>query len=113
MSQVLKVTEKQMKDILNWVQDWYKNQCDGGWEHTYGVRITSLDNPGWQVEIDLADTKLKNLTIEYKLFEVSDRDWYGFKIDNQLFFGAGDPNKLSLILQTFKEIAEQYDKDSI
>jgi hypothetical protein len=35
---------------------WYAAQCNGDWEHKYGVRIDSLDNPGWQVAVDVAET---------------------------------------------------------
>jgi hypothetical protein len=33
-------------DLLKRLQDWYVSQCDGGWEHTYGISIDTLDNPG-------------------------------------------------------------------
>ncbi|UCH44768.1 MAG: hypothetical protein JSV11_10785 [Nitrospiraceae bacterium] len=32
---------------------WYINQCNGDWEHQYGIVIETLDNPGWRVKIDL------------------------------------------------------------
>ena len=44
--------------MLEWLQDWYLKQCDGGWEHEYGIKIETLDNPGWKVIIDLAYTEL-------------------------------------------------------
>jgi len=40
---------------------WYESNCDGQWEHGYGVRITTLDNPGWSVSIDLKGTRLENV----------------------------------------------------
>jgi hypothetical protein len=33
-------------DLLRWLQDWHAGQCDGDWEHSYGVDIGTLDNPG-------------------------------------------------------------------
>ncbi len=33
-------------DLLTWVQRWYLDQCDGEWEHEWGVKIDTLDNPG-------------------------------------------------------------------
>ena len=39
-------------DILDWIQDWFKDNCDGHWEHGEVIQITTLDNPGWEVEID-------------------------------------------------------------
>jgi len=45
-----------MTDVLDWFQSWYAARCDGDWEHCRGVKISTLDNPGWWVEIDLNET---------------------------------------------------------
>ena len=45
---------------LTWLQSWFLEQCDGEWEHSYGVRVDTLDNPGWSLEIDLAGTALQD-----------------------------------------------------
>jgi len=37
---------------LTELQAWYVVQCDGDWEHTYGVKIETLDNPGWMLRVD-------------------------------------------------------------
>ncbi|MGW6512521.1 Imm53 family immunity protein, partial [Streptomyces niveus] len=37
----------------------YAQQCGGEWEHERGVRIATLDNPGWTVSIDLEETELE------------------------------------------------------
>jgi hypothetical protein len=83
-------------DLLNWIESWYKSQCDGDWEHQFGVEISNIDNPGWQVKIDLAFTELELLNINYELVEKSDNDWYGFTVKDKLYKGVGDPSKLSL-----------------
>jgi len=44
-------------DIVKWLEKWFKSQCDGDWEHECGINITTSDNPGWIVEIDVADAK--------------------------------------------------------
>ena len=44
--------------MLDWIANWYISQCDGRWEHFYGIKIDTLDNSGWGVEIDLSDTDL-------------------------------------------------------
>jgi hypothetical protein len=72
-------------DLIKWIEDWYQSQCDGDWEHTYGVEITTIDNPGWSVKIDLEGTDLAGLKMDYELVEKSDDDWYGFKIENNVF----------------------------
>lgn len=30
-------------DDLIWLQSWYLSNCDGEWEHGYGVAIDTLD----------------------------------------------------------------------
>ena len=40
-------------DELQLLQEWYVAQCDGDWEHSYGVKIDTLDNPGWSLKVDL------------------------------------------------------------
>jgi len=92
-------------ETIEWIENWFLNNCDGDWEHTWGIEITTLDNPGWQVKIDLQNTNLEDLSIEYRLIEVSEIDWYGYKIEDGVFIAAGDPNKLKLILEKFREIA--------
>lgn len=45
-------------DVFTWLQDWYIQNCDGDWEHCYGIKIETLDNPGWCIDIDLIGTNL-------------------------------------------------------
>ncbi len=43
------------------INKWFEEQCNGDWEHIYGIKIYTLDNPGWAVKIDLYDTDLENV----------------------------------------------------
>jgi hypothetical protein len=47
-------------DIFKEIQNWYTSQCDGDWEHGSGIKIDTLDNPGWTVKINLEDTDIEN-----------------------------------------------------
>lgn len=49
---------------LSRLQRWYKSNCDGDWEHSYGIDIGNLDNPGWTVKINLDDTPLANVPFQ-------------------------------------------------
>ncbi len=95
--------------LIKWLEEWYKSQCDGDWEHLFGVKIDTLDNPGWQITIDLVDTELENK--KYVGYEVinneEDDDWIFCCVKDGCFEGAGDPSKLEEILQRFKEWVEQ------
>ena len=57
--------------MVEWLEKWYKKQCDGDWEHMFGVQIYTLDNPGWRVKIDIADTELEE---KYNKLEKSYND---------------------------------------
>ncbi|SRX52860.1 immunity 53 family protein [Aequorivita sp. CIP111184] len=94
-------------EILEWIQNWFKNNCDGDWEQGEGIQITTLDNPGWEVEIDISNTSIANINIEWILNENGAHDWYGVKIENQKFNASGDAGKLKFLLELFKEMIEK------
>ena len=90
-------------DSLAWLQNWYAKQCNGEWEHANGVRIDTLDNPGWSVKIDLHGTRysgVQQATIGED--HVSDSDWIVCRIVDGNFDGSGDPQKLLTIVQKFR-----------
>lgn len=94
--------------MINWLQQWYKSQCDGNWEHIRGVKIETLDNPGWSVEIDFNDTNFEINDVPWSLNENSESDWIGYKVTNNVFNGSGDSLKLNSILELFKKIIEEH-----
>ena len=64
------------------LEEWYSSLYDGDWEHGLGIKIESLDNPGWSVTINLADTELEEMPFsEVSHNEVGQRyadnqDWW-------------------------------------
>ena len=50
--------------LLDWLQSWYEGNCDGGWEHLFGVTIETWNNSGWKVKVDLEDTYLEDKNFE-------------------------------------------------
>jgi len=94
-------------DILNWLCNWYKKNCNGDWEHNYGVAIGTLDNPGWSVKIDLVDTPLYGKKLEKRWIENSDSDWCSVSSDGIFFEAYGDSSKLRFMLEYFKEFVEE------
>jgi Immunity protein 53 len=89
--------------ITNWLQEWYLQACDGTWEHSHGIRIDTLDNPGWHVRIDLAQTPYANAVAREISLENSETDWLRCSLQGEQFNGYGDPGKLERIIQMFKE----------
>lgn len=94
-------------DILDWIQDWFKENCDGDWEHGEVIQITAIDNPGWEVEIDISNTSIASMELDWILNETSKQDWYGVKIADQKFTAAGDIGKLKFLLGLFKEMIDK------
>lgn len=94
-------------DILDWIQDWFKENCDGDWEHGEVIQITTIDNPGWEVEIDISNTSIASMELDWILNETSKQDWYGVKIADQKFTAAGDIGKLKFLLGLFKEMIDK------
>ena len=60
------------------VQNWYLQQCNGDWEHSFGMKIETLDNPGFWIKIDLEDTALENAIFEFTEHK-SELDWFHIK----------------------------------
>ena len=92
--------------MLNWLMMQYKSNCDGDWEHLYGVKIGTIDNPGWGVDIDLLDTPLQDKPFQKIQVDNGDDDWIVCLVKDNIFTGAGDPNKLEIILKTFRDWVE-------
>lgn len=95
-------------EIIRWIENWYKQQCDGEWEHDYGVHIYTVDNPGWLINISVMYTTLEDVELDVDNTEKSEDDWFQYRIKDGEYFAAGDPNKLLFLLEKFKEIAEQH-----
>lgn len=96
-------------EILNWIEKWYISNCDGDWEHSYGVKINTIDNPGWEINIDLSETDFEKVEMPYSLNEKNDKDWYGISVKDGIYSAAGDPTKLRFLLEKFKEFIEGND----
>jgi len=99
---------------LEELQNGYFSQCNEDWEHTYGLSIGTLDNPGWSVTIELTDTDLadKDFTVHsYGVendAEHSGNNWIICKVDGNKFIGHGGPMKLEEILNVFLSWAKSY-----
>jgi hypothetical protein len=90
-----------------WLQNWYNSQCNGDWEHSFGIRIGTLDNPGWSVKINIKETNLESYEFDSGLIENNNNDWYTYKFEDGEFKAYGDPSKLEFLLSKFKEEIEK------
>jgi hypothetical protein len=81
----------------------------GDWEHSWGVKIVTLDNPGWDVEIDLNGTRYAEVQNRDLATEKNgDMDWMICRIRDGKFQGFGDPHKLGKIIQVFRKWIDEY-----
>jgi hypothetical protein len=85
------------------LEDWYVRQCNGEWEHRYGVNITTLDNPGWRVSIDLNDTAKQNVSQAKVAIERTDDDWIFYWVAENRFEIACGPRNLTEAVRLFVE----------
>lgn len=98
---------KREDEILERLQAWFGNRCDGVWEHTSGIKIETTDNPGWLITIDLRETGLSESPRILRASSATDMGWLDCRINDQRqFVGAGDPTKLVAILAEFERFTE-------
>lgn len=87
--------------VINSLIEWYKLNCNGDWEHSYGVKIDTLDNPGWRISIDLKETNLENFLFEEVEIQRDDDDWVFCKVEDDIFYGACGVNNLLEVIDIF------------
>jgi hypothetical protein len=93
--------------VLQELQNWYRAQCDGEWEHGYAIQISTVDNPGWKVTIHLDGTALEEEKFEAVSYGVGKEaiegsdDWLLCRVEEKRFEGRGGPQKLEEIIKIF------------
>lgn len=85
---------------------WFAAHCNGDWEHSYGVEIETLDNPGWALHIDLADTPLLGRQFTFLKLDRSENDWVDCRVENAMFHGYGGIQNLDELIMIFLDWAE-------
>ncbi len=92
---------------LRKLQKWYFDHCNGEWEHQHGIRIGTIDNPGWSVEINLIGTRLENIIFKSIEIEKNEHDWLHCWVENKAFNAACGPSNLEEVLEIFFKWAEE------
>ena len=95
-------------DRLTQLQDWYLSRCNGEWEHQFGVQIDTLDNPGWDVKIDLRETHLADRPFKKISIQREDDDnWLICWVQDEKFVGCCGPKNLEELLGVFLDWAKE------
>ncbi len=82
--------------------------CDGDWEHTYGITVSTSDNPGWIVDIDIEGTPLEGAPFaQVSQGAGDDRNFLHCIVRDGQFQGrgAGTIGGIDIILQIFLDWA--------
>jgi hypothetical protein len=95
------------RDALYLLQRWYLTQCDGEWEHGYGVKIETLDNPGWSLRVELKDTDLERLVIDWSRVERSEHDWLHWRVHDGTYEAFCGPTNLNEAIVAFLDLSAQ------
>jgi hypothetical protein len=96
-----------MSDTLAQLSAWYLRHCDGDWEHQSGIEISTLDNPGWRVTVDLEGTELEPMS--FTTCEDSYEDevrWLRCWREGLQFNAACGPERLEDAIRIFLSWAE-------
>lgn len=96
-------------DLLGWLCAWYKEQCNGDWEHSYGVELGTLDNPGWSLRINLAETSWEGRAFAPVEIKRTEEDWLFCKVEQDCFEAACGPLNLPEVVQIFRVFVEAVD----
>ena len=98
-------------ELLNRLNKWYQTHCDGSWEHMFGINLETMDNPGWELVVDLADTLLEDVefqTIQRGDPEDSEGSWIHCFTEKSRYIGRGGIGDLDEIITIFLDWADRY-----
>lgn len=87
--------------MIDELQRWYLAQCNGEWEHQYGISIETLDNPGWRLRIDLAGTSLDSKPFVAIMETEPESTWIHCVVKDRVFEAHCGPLMLSTAIQHF------------
>jgi hypothetical protein len=91
------------------IVEWYQRHCDDSWEHQHGIRLETLDNPGWLLTVDLVHTDLQGRTMPEIREGVAPQDhpvsplWLHCFVADNRFQGACDPTQVARLFRIFHE----------
>ncbi|RYG37176.1 MAG: hypothetical protein EON93_04025 [Burkholderiales bacterium] len=93
-------------DVLDWLAQWYEAQCDGDWEHGHGPSISTIDNPGWSIQIPLTGTACDGRVLDRTAHNYEhETDWWICWTEDNTFNGCGGPLHLRSLLEAFRSWA--------
>jgi len=93
--------------MLDALQAWFVAHCDGNWEQEYGVTIGTIEDPGWELRVDVVGTRLAGSDLARQRLARAPDDWIETWCDGYTFYAAGGPNSLDELVASFVSFAER------
>ena len=90
-----------MEKGLSFLENWYRQQCKGDWEQQWGVKIGTLDHPGWTIAISLNETRAEGRIVQRVRIERTEDDWINYWVQKKTFHGWCGPLNLSETIKIF------------
>lgn len=97
---------------IAFIEAWYVSHCDGEWEHEFGIRIATIDNPGWHLEIDIVDTSLEGVVTERSRRDLPDGEWLIAWSDGEKFHASCGARSLGAVDDFFRRLVESVARTS-
>ena len=93
-----------MDDNLLWLINWYHKKCEDNQYRNCksGIEISTIDNPGWYLRINLEKTALLDRQFQKIEIDRSEHDWVRCFIKDEVLEGVGGPFNLLEVLQIFR-----------
>jgi hypothetical protein len=102
---------------LNWFGNylsWYESNCDGYWEHSYGINIQSTDDPGFSITIDLKETECEGAPsriIEHDFLKRYEENpvkrWYKIEVEQDKFVAYSSIASFDEVFRVFFELVAE------
>jgi len=110
--QTFQINTTHNKDNLTWLTDWFYSQCDGDWEHCFGIGINNLNGSEGFFKVGISETELEDKPFEAIEIKRSDSDWVQCSISTKIrqgrpmFVGYGGLLNLPEMIKVFRDWAE-------
>src|SRR3954470_10755305 len=104
VSDAVRVTEAEPFEFLT---AWFAEHCDGDWEHDEGIRLETLDNPGWALDVRTEDTELQGRVIDWVKDDQSEEEWLYWRSTGTKFEVRCGVMDLPRAVQAFQDFAHQ------
>lgn len=102
-----------MDTAISLLQKWYARHCDEDWEHSYGIKLDTLDNPGWILTVDLADTEFSDFSLSMSRVDRSQVDWIQSEISGRRYIACGGVFNLEEMIIQFLIFVGEHGVESL